>query len=470
LAAVTLLAALAPASFARDDGFEADYASARAAAVPKLLEFAEWCSTGKLYAERDKAYEAIIVFDPKNDPAHRALKYSRRHDGSWDPPEKKVESKNYNSGLLDACIKKRTVVATEFREAALALADKYKAPASVKSKIGDDVLLIDSDDAGGRALKGEGKLDGQWVLLESVRGKARRNELKTMVQQAVAAVPPAGNGEATEREKLLGIAWKTILSTPRVRVVSTGSLDEARKAVIMCNAAAQVFKQLTGAQKDLPPDFTVYLLADSGTRDQFLAGWQGWNDDERKRMHTWAGTGLPGEVSVARWDVDEAHRLDGAVRHTLGLMTLWEFGFDHRKAAWIWEGFGMYLTRELVGTRYTWYGSAPAETDPEQKELLGKLMMSDVNWMNETYQRAKRGRTPPLAKVFERKIDALGVDDVTVAYAFCAYLVEGRPEQLNDVFTRIGKGEASGAAVAAALGVDLAALDKTFVRWMGERK
>ena len=465
-------ACLCPALAQDSASFDADYAAARKDAVVKLIEFCEWCSTSKLYIERDKAYEAIIVFDPKNDVAHKGLRYTPRRDGTWDAPAKKVESRNYNASLLDTCAKKRGEVATAFREAVTALLEKHKAklPAGARQQAADDVLLIDPDDASGRAMKGEGKLGDQWVLLETVRGKERRTELKTMVQQAVAGVPEGQSSELTEREKLLGVAWKTILSTKGVRVVSTGSLDEARKALIMSAAGAQVFRQLTGAKKELPPDFTIYLLTDTKSRDTFLDAWPGWDAEQRKRMRTWGGTGLPNEVSVARWDTDEAHRLDGTVRHTLGLMTLWEFNFDHRNAAWIWEGFGMYLTRELVGTRLTWYGSAPAETDPEQKELLGKLMISDVNWMNETLQRAKRNRTPPLGKVFERKIDALGVDDVTVAYAFCAYLVEGRPEQLHDVFTRIGKGETSAAAVTGVLGTDLPALDKTFLRWLGERK
>jgi len=458
---------------AQDSGsFEADYAAARKDGVVKLLEFCEWCSTSKLYAERDKAYEAVIVFDPKNEPAHKGLRYTPRRDGSWDAPAKKVESRNYNNALLDSCSKKRAEVATGFREAVTALLEKYKAklPVGARQQAADDILLIDPDDAGGHVMKGEGKLGEQWVLLETVRAKERRGEIKAMVQKTAAEVPEAQTSELTEREKLLGVAWKTILSTKGVRVVSTGTLDEARKALIMSAAAAQVFRQVTKAEKELPPDFTVYLLTDSKSRDTFLDAWPGWEADQRKRMRTWGGAGLPNEVSVARWDVDEAHRLDGTVRHTLGLMTLWEFNFDHRTAAWIWEGFGMYLTRELVGTRFTWYGSAPAETDPEQKELLGKLMMSDVNWMNETLQRAKRGRTPPLGKVFERKIDALGVDDVTVAYAFCAYLVEGRPDQLHDVFERIGKGETSAVAVTGVLGTDLPTLDKTFLRWLGERK
>jgi hypothetical protein len=317
----------------------------------------------------------------------------------------------------------------------------------------------------------------------------------------------------TERERGLGIDWKQMTATPlveppvngdggaekgggdkpdkkssapapanakkgkvprtsptTVRVIGTCSPEEARKCAVMCHAAASVFRAVTGAEYDLPPDFTVYLLTNPTDRDTFISKWPGWSDDDRAALRNWAGTGMPkNEPHVARWDVDEAKRLDGAVRHTLGLMTLWNFDFDHRQAAWIWEGFGLYLTRELVGTRYTWYGSGPTTGDPDAKELLGRLMLSDVNWMNEAYQRAKRGKAQPLEKLFERKIDQLGVDDVLLSYAFSAYLVEGRADELPQVFHEL-HAKGSAAAVSAALGIDLASVDKRLVRWLSERK
>lgn len=168
-----------------------------------------------------------------------------------------------------------------------------------------------------------------------------------------------------------GIAWTALLGNARVRVLSSGGIEEARKVATMCSAAADVFKQISGASQDLPKDFTVYLMTTPVARDSFIGGWPGWSAEERTRLKTWAGSGVPGDVHIARWDADEPRRLDGAVRHVLGLLTLLNFGYDHQKCAWAWEGVGLYLTRELVGTRYTWYSTGPSYIgDSESKELL----------------------------------------------------------------------------------------------------
>lgn len=95
-------------------------------------------------------------------------------------------------------------------------------------------------------------------------------------------------------------------------------------------------------------------------------------------------------------------------------------------------------------------------------------MMTDVNWMNECFQRAKRNKSPKIAALCERRIHQFGVDEILTANAFAAYLIEGRPGTQRRVQTHRGEGSAK--ALAAALDVDMDKLDQRFVRWMSERK
>jgi hypothetical protein len=463
---LALLAAFAPP---RGD-FQAEYAAATKDLVPKLEAFADWCATVKLYAERDKACEAILRFDASHEAAHRTLKHSRQRDGTWVVPEKRVESRNYGDKLKDGAAKRSAIVA-EFRSKVVELvkaAGEALEPAQ-RDAIFADVLAIDAEDAGSRELVGEVRRDEQWVVKEALTSKESRVALKETIKTAVAGVPASSAAELRGSEGELKVAWTSMVALPNVRVLSSGGLPEAQKVATMCAATMAVFRKLTGATVEIPEGFTVYLLTTPVARDAFLANWPGWSDDERARLKTWAGAGVPGDIHQARWDADEARRLDGSVRHVIGLLTLLNYGYDHQKCAWAWEGVGLYLTREIVGTRYTWYSTGPATGDADAKELLGKLMMTDVNWMNECFQRAKRGKAPKIAVLAERKIDQFGVDEVLTSYALAAYLIEGRPDKLGAVLAKLGELGTVG-SLEAALACDVARLDERFVRWLGERK
>jgi hypothetical protein len=158
------------------------------------------------------------------------------------------------------------------------------------------------------------------------------------------------------------------------------------------------------------------------------------------------------------------------VRHTLGVLFLLDLdvGLD---VAWAWEGIGLYVTRALVGTRLTWYGSGQSTGAAETKELLGRLLKADVNWMNEAYQMLAAGQAPPLRQLLARGIDAVGVRDVLLAYAFAAYLIEGQAGEVRAILLPVGKERvASASAVEAALGRSPEELDGRLARWLNERR
>jgi len=450
------------------------YAKLRSDTVAELETFADWCTTTKLFADRDEVLEAILHFDPSNEAAHRALKHTRQRDGSWTPPAKRTESRNYGKAFEKECAEKRDALVKSFVDSGLALLDAHVAKSPTersrwKATLYADALAIDSDSELARALGGEARRDQEWVLLESVVAKARRLELDNLVREIVAAVPSPTDTAVREDEGRLGVDWSHAVATGRVRVLSNGSLDEARRMAVMCSAAIEMFGKVLDVEVQLPPDYTIYVLANPGSRDAFLGAWPGWSDEQRAQLKTWAGCGVPGDIHQARWDADEAHRLDGAVRHTLGLLMLRDLQFDHQKCAWAWEGVGIYLTRELVGTRYTWYSTAPASGDSETKDLLGRLMVADVNWINELYQRAKRGKAPSMAKLCAARIDAFGVDDVLASYALAAYLIEGRPTDLPKLMRSLSA-DGGLAALTALFDGDLSSGDARLVRWLSERR
>lgn len=456
------------------DDFEVAYAARKASTVAELEAYAEWCSSLRLAGDRAAALESILHFDPTHELARRGLKHVKQRDGSWAPPAKKPETKNANKALESQSRERRSAIATSLLEAGAALlrtSEDASRRSTWQQMLIADVLSVDPDHEAARKLGGEARRDDEWVLIESVEAKTQRTVLKERIQRVVASVPAPQATEPGAREASLGITWAHAVSTPRLRVLTDGSLAEAQRVAVMCTAALELFSELASFTSDLPADYSVYILTTAGAREAFVGNWPGWSDAERTQVKTWAGCGVPGDIHQARWDKDEAHRLDGAVRHTLGLLTLRELGFDHQHCAWAWEGFGIYLTRELVGTRYTWYSTAPDSADVETKDLLGRLMLADVNWINEYFQRAKRGRAPTLSKLCSTKIDKFGVDDILASYSLAAYLIEGRFAEVPTLLRAIAAGNDGGAgALGQLFEADLARGDARLLRWLSERK
>src|SRR6185295_17641971 len=105
-----------------------------------------------------------------------------------------------------------------------------------------------------------------------------------------------------------------------------------------------------------------------------------------------------GGVHVVVWDPDPKIRLDNAVRHTLNHLMHDAFNATP-KQGWIWEGLGLYLTRELISTRLTWFMTKPASDDATDVALRGVLATSDTNWMSEALKLLDGEKPPKLTTV-----------------------------------------------------------------------
>jgi len=460
-----------PSSAAVRDALR-EYGPLRATLPSELEEYAQWCGSVKLAADRDGAWRAILRFNEQHEGARRGLKHTRQRDGTWTPPAKPAESKNANKNFEAQSRERREKIAGGLLERARPLLESTSLDAAARRRLREelvaDVLAIEPEHVAGRALGGEARRADAWVLRESAASDSWRAKSKEEVRRVLASVPAPEPVSMRANEDQLGVAWTHAVATSRVRVVTNGSLDEARKTAVTCHAAIERFSRLAGFTTDLTSDYTVYLLTSASARDAWIGNWPGWTAAQREQFKLWAGCGVPGELHQARWDADEARRLDGAVRYTLGLLCWRELKFDHLRCAWAWEGLGLYLTNELVGTHYTWYASAPAAGDAETKELLGKLVLSDVNWMREHYQRVKRGKGTKFAKLCEVGIDAFGADDMLASYSLAAYLIEGRGDELPGFLKALGESKPAD-ALAALFDGDLAQGDARMLRWLAER-
>lgn len=469
---LTLLALLVLSFTAGARAQEPDYESAHKAAVGVLVKslesLADWCNSKDLFAERDRVWRAIIDLDTNNAAARKGLRYGRNTDGTWLDPAPR-ESKNRNAQALEELPARRKAALDPFRTALFALIDKEDADSPRRRAVYNEIIAVDPDDEVVHALRGEKRLDDdKWALEETWQGKARRAQIKELAATALKSVPAAHKLEPTTEELALGVRWKTLLATDTVRVLSTGDEEEAARVLQLTAAAGSFFRGVLDCPTGHRPGWTTYLLVNEGEQSPFLANLAGLTPSFREFLGRVVGVTIPNRPEVVYWDHDMNHRIDGASRQTIQDFLNRTFGITMDQG-WAWEGFGLYLNRELSGLRLTWF--IQLNGADRINPLKARLMVPDANWMNEALTLLGSNDHPKFAALLENDVNTMGIADMLYAYAFAAYMLEGRPKDTPEILRRIGlKKEKTANAMQAVLHLSLTQIEERVYRWLSERK
>lgn len=446
-----------------------EIAAARASLVKRLIDLADWCHSRTLIEERDKIYKQVLVLDPDNSEAHIGLGYLRTPERTWRDPPKPSEGKNRNPSALLEFPKKRSEAVKPFSKVLIAKAREPGTDAVTRKLYIDQVLAVDPDDALAHELVGDVHEGENWVLPETVRGKARRGEIKGFASAALAGVPASAAETPAENDIVIDRAWSSALRVGPVRLFGTVGADEAATIARDCAAAGTFASSVFGAECPFPQRYTLYAL-DKKDKDTFLKRLPDIDDAERDRLAKLEGSGIPRREDVALWTGDPARTLDAAVRHTLSHLFGRAFGMT-QNTGWAWEGFGLYLTRELIGTRLTWFVSeSPADAAGAAASLRGTLLSPKTNWMNEALTLLASEDPPSIEAVMKRDLGHLDTRDVLTSYALAAYLVEGRPDVAATFVKRSSAGEDPARVIQEVLGCTPFEFTARLTRWLTERR
>ncbi|MCB9916045.1 MAG: hypothetical protein H6828_13025 [Planctomycetes bacterium] len=459
----------APPVLALDD-VEKARAAARDRLIGKLEELAEWCTKNKLFASRVGVYESLLYFDPEHDGAHRGLGFKKGKNGEWLPPKKTREPKDWDKGALAEFPARRAALVTEYRDEMLALlASLTDASDAQRESIYADILYADPDDATVRSLRGEVKKDGVWVLSQTTTADTRRAALSAVVVQAFEQAPVPQKGEPEGREVAIGVPWTAVMVTPDVRVLCTGTEAEAARISRAVHAARLYFNAAFGVEAEYPVPLRVFSLSRTSDKLAFLMGHPDIDEGLRKFLMDLDGSGIPGHGDLAHWGPDEPRRLDGLVREAIGFLVSDSFGIGTQQG-WISEGFGLYMTKQLVGTRLTWFVRPSDYLTPEEdQKLKARLMASGSNWMAEAKKLLPVGEHGKLQFLLGKDVNKLTTMDLLQSYVLAAYLLEAEAERLPGLLKAIGEGATSQQAFQDVLGLDLFQLDERARRWLAER-
>lgn len=455
-----------PVAGAQAGSVEAQRSAARVALLERLNQLAAWCNEKELFIERDRIWRKVLEIAPDDVTARKGLRYARNVDGSWKEPAPR-ELRNIGKKFLDELPKREDAAYAPYGDTLLAIARAPERAVAERDALVAEIRSIAPNHAGLHEWLGDVQMGDRWVMPETATAKERRAAIRAEARRVMEAGAPIPSDKAGADEAALGVTWKTVLQGENVRVLSTGPEEEAQRIARACEGAGTLLAFVLGTEMRFPGAYTVYVLTEPGEKEQFLAQLPGLADDERARLSALEGTGIPRSSNVALFGKEPARRVDAAVRHTIGNILGISVGVSHR-TAWAWEGIGQYLTRELVGTRLTWFVSEAA--DPATAGLRGKLMTPESNWIQEAYDLLATGTAVPLDDLLRRDLDRLDVPGALTGYALVAYLLEGQPSATLEFVTRSAKGDDPAAITGEVLKRTPVALQERLVQWLSERR
>lgn len=454
-----------------EDTYEAKRAAAVEDVVDELDDLATWCKRKRLYLARDQAYESILEWDADHPEAREALGYKQRADGSWYRAKPYRAPRDRDPELLPEVAEKRSAIASGFRDRILALLEEFDD--SLSSTRRDEelekLLVLDPDDAEVRALLGQvlSEEDGAWVMPETARSLERRTFIRRFAHERMKAAPEPTTAAIDAEENEFGVEWSAGVENDRVRVLCTGAEGEAKRIAQAVYASQDVFHELLDPEARIPFGYSLYVLTRTPSeRDAFVAGHPALRDADQEFLRQLSGTWLGGSTAFVSWARSEESRRDGLVRQSIGRMMAASYGVSTEQG-WMWEGFGIYLTYYLLGTRLTWFVQ-PADYGSGGVDLSERLSGENANWLGEARRMLTRDNPPNVAFIFGRNVNQMDPSDMVLSYAVAAFLLEAHGDSVHEILTAIGRERGASEVFDEVLGLDPPAFQKRLRDWLVE--
>lgn len=436
--------------------------------VEELESYVAWCTENGLFRSRARALEEILTVAPDHADARRILGYRQEGD-EWIAPDRPKVFHDRNEEAKAESEERFERALGFFVDFVVLLLDDPAIGPEARDVLEREALRVGPDDPRIHAMRGEVRLDQAWALKESAAAQRRRAELRDLVAALAAAPAEPEPASPMPRELAFGLDFE-IAEAPGLRVLTTGEHEEAVHVLAAMESARRLFDVVFDAEAFFPNGCTVFVLTRPEEKAAFLERHPALTKGERERLARLDGSGVEGTADWAFWEGDAEKRLDGVVRMT--------FDWFFRKCldvspdqGWIHEGFGLYLTWLLVGTRQNWFVGSTGNVDPKSAfGIRNQLLDPDVSWMEAAFDAMQGVRPGDLSALFSRRADELGVQDLLCSYALAAFFLEAWPDEVPPLLARISAGVPAEEAIRERLGTDLEATRRRFVQWLDERR
>ncbi len=460
---------------AEEGPFDAAWRARTAQLVVDLEALAKRAQKSKLYRSRDEVCERILRFDPDHEAARKWLKYKRDKQGRWARKGRYKPPRNFGKAGRTTFRDRARALGDSFAQDAFALLARHEGSVAsdTRARAIRDVLAVAPHRNDARTANREVQTaEGTWMLEESVRGREGRRGLATAAQHALDAVKEPRRVRPTENENKVRIGWTGILQGSRVRMLGTNPRDELER----CHRTAEAVFGLMDTVFGEPParvnGLTIFVLMTDDERKTLLANHPKATDAYRKVSGRRASSWFP-KTNVAWIKAGVTGRLEWSTRQPLATLLRRTYGVT-AKHGWAFEGFGLYLSYLLTGSRGTFFVRPTGYNDgakPKTGQLWERLRAEGASWRDEARAMFAANQGPNVHLLFGKGTNAMTMEELLYAYVLAAYILEGHPGKATAILKAIGKDKKRPAEVfGRVLGVDLEGLDLRLRRWLAETR
>ena len=425
----------------------------------KLESLAVWCDERRLFVERSRAAEALLLFDPDHERARDWLGFRRAKDGSWtrtEPPP----AVDANKEALPEWTRRRDDLAAPFRSrtATPVPPPMFRKAAALRDRVNRALVGLLPDDPVLRENNGETRVAGTWMLKESAATPAGRRRIADAAREARKAAARLKAVSSNEPK------WTSVVEVGGAVVRSDfsrpGSEEIARGFLAARDLLSRVF-----ATEVTPSGVRLYVFSCWSSHKRFLDTRTEMTEEQRKRDEGLSAYWLDEEV-IASQCFEQTERIDGVVRQSISNADT-GLGRMYRASDWMGEGMGMYLTYALVGTRLTVFVQDTEYSD----EAIGRESADPrSDWVALARRMVDAGHDPKIPIVVGTPLNSMTKDDGLMAYALAAYFLESRPEDAAKLVGLTQFGTTFHDALAMVCGLDAEGLQARFIRWLHETK
>jgi hypothetical protein len=440
-----------------------------ALAVDDLDALAADCQKARLFMQRNETYKLLLTLDPDHKEARKTLGYKwDRKAESWTPPKRPKTPKDKDPALALETIQARDGVLTKHRDRVLAAMNASDLPDDRRRAIVRALIELLPRDESLRTAAGQVKHKDKWIDEATARALTVRDKRKKRIKEHKKEVGDPESTTATPAEDGLGQSWSGKLKTTNLRILGTCSKAELKRIAIHCQATVNYLNEIfeTAAIRDA----NVYVLQGDGSKNSFMDKWPRLEPDKRTLYKKLFAVYLDYD-NLASVAPSDRERLDAAVRLNVyrHLNHNWNI---YEKYGWVNEGFGMYLTWQMTGTRLVFFVRDTEYTDPNQLDLndLNKtLRKGNADWLKLAKKQLTGKKKPNLGFMLGRDVNQLTPKDLLISYALAAYILEAQePAVAKRILKRIGEGQPSATVLEEELKMTLPELTEALANWLDE--
>lgn len=418
---------------------------AAAGDVQALQDLAGWARGKGFKAEVDEVWRKVLVLDPRNAKAHKALGHLKVGE-AWLTPEQKAEA---DRAAEEAAQRAKGLVPHEGR-----WVTPQEKEALEKGLVRDGDDWVTEEEFHRR--RGERRVDGQWVRVGEAEGKARGEALAKALGQEVGVlwgphVDLFHDLAPEEAAACLDAAEKAVVGFTRLlRPVPGDRLDDLRIEVFCAHKA---------------PTYARYVerFADEAQVARIAPQFETWSSQASKARSFWwphpvAACGqylFPNTLPV----------LQSAVAHNVVQILLVRYRFNVRFSShWLTEGLAYHLEMATLGRSHTFTvgrSGIAGGGDPASWQDSAK-------WRDLLKAQALAGGDSPFPRLAVVRADGFTLPDLVKAWSVVDLLVSIDPARFKafvDATKEKDRDEQD--ALRTAYGMDYRQVEERWRQWIG---